>query len=91
MAKARNTDRTNRSAYQLLKKKTWRRCRSFDELNRDIYYLFYKMEIQIDHHTLERAGERGTDENEIRDVINTGSSIPAKHGRLGKAKIFEFK
>jgi len=53
--------------------------------------LSYKMEIQIDHHTLERAGERGANENEIRDVINTGSSIPAKHGRLGKAKNYEFR
>jgi hypothetical protein len=28
------------------------------------------MEIQIDQHTLERAEERGTNENEIIDVIN---------------------
>jgi len=36
------------------------------------------MEIQIDPHTLERAEERGTSEQEIRDVINRGISIPAK-------------
>jgi hypothetical protein len=36
------------------------------------------MDIFIDPHTLERAEERGTDENEIIDVINTGFSIPAK-------------
>lgn len=42
-------------------------------------------------HTLERAEERGTNENEIKDVINTGLSIPAKYGRMGKAKVYEFK
>jgi hypothetical protein len=49
------------------------------------------MEIQIDPHTLERAEERGTDEEEIKDVINSGTPIPAKHGRLGKAKVYDFK
>ena len=45
----------------------------------------------IDPHTLERAEERGTNEREIRDVINTGFSIPAKYGRLGKAKNYKFQ
>jgi hypothetical protein len=49
------------------------------------------MEIRIDPHTLERAEERGTNEEEIKDVIENGFSIPAKHGRLGKAKIYDFK
>jgi hypothetical protein len=49
------------------------------------------MEIQIDPHTLERARERGTNEKEIKDVIQTGFSIPAKYGRIGKAKVYEFK
>ena len=49
------------------------------------------MEIQIDQHTLERAEERGTNENEIIDVINTGFSISAKYGRIGKAKVYNFK
>ena len=49
------------------------------------------MEIQIDLHTLERAEEQGTNEGEIKDVINTGFSIQAKYGRIGKAKIYEFK
>lgn len=49
------------------------------------------MEVQIDAHTLERAEERGTSESEIRDVVNSGLSIPAKYGRLGKAKVYEFK
>jgi hypothetical protein len=49
------------------------------------------MEIKIDLHTIERAEERGTNEKEINDVINTGFSIPGKYGRIGKAKIDEFK
>jgi hypothetical protein len=49
------------------------------------------MEIQIDPHTLERAEERGTNEEEIEDVINAGFSIPAEYGRMGKAKIYDFR
>jgi hypothetical protein len=49
------------------------------------------MEIHIDPHTLDRAEERGTNEKEILEVINNGFSIPAKYGRLGKAKIYDFK
>ena len=49
------------------------------------------MEIQIDLHTLDRAKQRGTNENEIKNVIDTGFAIPAKYGRIAKAKIYEFK
>jgi hypothetical protein len=49
------------------------------------------MQLRIDPHTLERAEERGTNEAEIREVINTGFSIPAKYGRVGKAKICDFR
>ncbi len=49
------------------------------------------MEIQIDPHTLARAEERGADEEEILDVIKTGTALPAKHGRIGKAKVYEYK
>ncbi len=49
------------------------------------------MQIQIDPHTLERAEERGTNKAEILDVIRTGLSIPGKRGRLGKAKVYDFK
>ncbi len=48
------------------------------------------MRIQIDPHTLERAEERGTDEQEIIDVILHGFPIPARAGRKGKAKIYDF-
>ena len=48
------------------------------------------MEVRIDLHTLERAEERGTNEDEIKDVIDTGFAVPAKHGRMGRAKIYEY-
>lgn len=48
------------------------------------------VEIQIDPHTLERAEERGANEVEIKEVIETGADIPAKHGRKGKSRVFEF-
>jgi hypothetical protein len=46
---------------------------------------------QIDSHTLERAEERGATEGEIRDVIRSGFSIPARHGRIGRAKTYDFR
>ncbi len=49
------------------------------------------MKIQIDQHTLERAEERGTNKDEIKDVIETGFTISAKYGRIGKAKVYDFK
>jgi len=49
------------------------------------------MDIQIDPHTLERAEERGTNEAEIRDVITNGLTLPARQGRTGKAKVYDFK
>ena len=48
------------------------------------------MKIQIDPHTLERARERGATLKEIKDVIKTGFSIPAKRERAGKAKVYPF-
>lgn len=48
------------------------------------------MEIQINPHTIERAEERGSNEEEIKNVIKTGFSIPAKYGHLRKAKIYSF-
>lgn len=49
------------------------------------------MEIRIDPHTLERAEERGTNEEEIADVINSGFAIPAKYGRMGRAKTYDYQ
>jgi hypothetical protein len=49
------------------------------------------MQIRIDPHTLERAAERGASFEEIIDVIKSGHMVPAKYGRSGKSKIFDFK
>lgn len=49
------------------------------------------VKILTDAYTLERAEERGTNEVEIKDVINTGAPIPAKYNHLGKAKIYPFQ
>lgn len=48
------------------------------------------MKIIIDPHTLERANERGASEYEIKDVIKTGFTIPAKLNRKAKAKNYHF-
>ncbi|MBF0515740.1 MAG: hypothetical protein HQK97_01305 [Nitrospirae bacterium] len=49
------------------------------------------MEVILDYHTLQRAEERGTNEFEIRDVIETGFTISAKYGRAGKAKVYTYR
>ena len=49
------------------------------------------MEIKIEPHTLERAQERGTNRDEIRDVLENGIDVSARGNRKGKAKIFDFQ
>ncbi len=49
------------------------------------------MNVQIDPHTLKRLIERGATEGEIRDVVENGQPVSARHGRLAKAKVYEFK
>lgn len=48
------------------------------------------MRIVVESHALLRAEERGTNEAEIKDVLTTGFPVPAKHGKLGKAKVYDF-
>jgi hypothetical protein len=48
------------------------------------------MQIVTGSHTLLRAEERGTNEAEIRDVLTTGFVIPAKYGKMGRAKVYSF-
>lgn len=48
------------------------------------------MKIRIDPHTLERAQERGTNAEEIKEVIETGLPLDAKRGRSIKAKVYSF-
>lgn len=49
------------------------------------------MTIQIDPHTLQRAEERGTNLQEIEDVVINGIPSEAKKNRLAKYKIYPFK
>lgn len=49
------------------------------------------MEIRIDFHTLKRAEERGTNEDEIKETITKGFEIPAKSGRRGRAGIYQYE
>jgi hypothetical protein len=48
------------------------------------------MNIIIEPHTLIRAEERGTNNIEIIDVINTGYEAQAKNNRKCKFKVYEF-
>ena len=47
-------------------------------------------DIRIDPHTLQRMPKRGVAEAEVFDVLLSGKSFAAKHGRLGKFKVFPF-
>lgn len=49
------------------------------------------MKIQIDPHTLERAEERGTNIEEITDVIENGFAISARKNRSAKWKAYSFE
>lgn len=49
------------------------------------------MEIKIEPHTLQRAEERGTNHEEIRDVLEHGFDFQARGNRKGRAKIYDFK
>ncbi|MGO9410990.1 MAG: DUF4258 domain-containing protein [Spirochaetia bacterium] len=48
------------------------------------------MRVQITSHTLQRARERGANESEIREVLESGSPTPVKYGTPGKAKVFDY-
>jgi hypothetical protein len=49
------------------------------------------MELRISDHAARRAAERGASLTEIEEVIRSGSAVPAKYGRMAKAKVFEFR
>lgn len=48
------------------------------------------MNIEISEHTSLRAKERGTNDDEIRDVIKTGNEFAAKGDRKGKEKVYPY-
>ncbi|MGB9368526.1 MAG: hypothetical protein WCE79_21190 [Xanthobacteraceae bacterium] len=46
--------------------------------------------IEIDPHALQRAAERGATEEEIRSAVEGGDRFPAKFGRVGFRRNFQF-
>ena len=48
------------------------------------------MQIQMEPHTLERALERGANEEEIIETLRKVRPVVAKSGRFGKVKAFKF-
>lgn len=46
--------------------------------------------IQFSQHAREQMVERGADQNEVIETIRTGEQVPAKHGRLGYRKNFQY-
>jgi hypothetical protein len=46
--------------------------------------------IEIHPHALERATERGATEEEIRSAVQDGDRFPAKFGRVGFRRNFQF-
>lgn len=49
------------------------------------------MDIHISPHTPHRAQERGTDADEIKDVILHGRSVPVGQGRLCRARVYPYQ
>ena len=48
------------------------------------------MRIQMEPHTLERALERGANEEEIIETLRKVRPVVAKSGRFGNLKVFQF-
>jgi hypothetical protein len=47
------------------------------------------MKVQLSHHALLRARERGTTREEIEAVLASGHLVPAKQGRSCMRKLFQ--
>lgn len=48
------------------------------------------IKVNIDPHALVRAGERGTNEEEIKETVRTGEKFPAKKRRSEFRQVFEY-
>jgi len=46
--------------------------------------------IRFSQHAREQMVERGADEHEVIETIRAGEQVPAKHGRLGYRKNFQY-
>jgi hypothetical protein len=48
------------------------------------------MPVRFHPHARERMGERGATEDEVRATVNQGEQFPAKFGRAGFRRNFQF-
>ncbi len=48
------------------------------------------MNVRLHPHALERLGERGATEDEVRSTVEFGERFPAKFGRVGFRRNFVF-
>jgi len=48
------------------------------------------MEVRLHPHAQERIAERGATEAEVRQTVESGERFPAKFGRAGFRRNFEF-
>jgi hypothetical protein len=46
--------------------------------------------IKFSEHAREQMLERGASEDEVSETIRTGEEVPAKHGRRGYRKNFQY-
>jgi hypothetical protein len=46
--------------------------------------------IELSHHAQEQMAERGAEEKEVIEAIRSGERVPAKRGRLGYRKNFQY-
>lgn len=51
----------------------------------------YLIKINIDSHALERAEQRGTNEEEIKETVLSGEKFPAKRNRVGFRRNFAYR
>jgi len=47
-------------------------------------------QIELSHHAREQMAERGAEEEEVIEAIRSGERVPAKRGRLGYRKNFQY-
>jgi len=47
--------------------------------------------VRFSRHALQQMSERGATEDEVLEAIRSGEPVPAKHGRLGYRKNFQYE
>jgi len=47
--------------------------------------------VRFSRHALQQMVERGATQEEVLEAIHSGEPVPAKHGRLGYRKNFQYQ